>query len=134
MADGQPAADDGKEVGCVSYGKMNQFIEIVSCAPAKDAEGFAVPGDTVLANVRAYFEPKNGTEKWRNNAVFAEASALFRFRKIPGLTVDAAMVIICGGERYNIISAEDVRGRGMYIEVLAKTQRPSAGVSGNGAG
>jgi hypothetical protein len=60
--------------------------------------------------------------------VLAEASALFRFRKIPGLTVDAAMVIICGGERYNIISAEDVRGRGMYMEVLAKV------VSGSGAG
>ena len=110
----------------MSYGKMNAFAEIVTTTPTKDAEGFAVKGDTTLANVRVYFEPKNSTEKWRNNAVFAEANALFRFRVIPGLTVDTTMFIICNGERYNIISAEDVRGRGMYLEVFGKA------VSGSG--
>jgi head-tail adaptor len=104
----------------MSFGKMNEPIEIVSSSPLKDAEGFAVMGDTVIANIRAYFEPRNSTEKWRNNAVFAEASALFRFRKIPGIKVDNSMAIICCGERYGIISAEDVRNRGMYVEVMAK--------------
>ena len=116
----------------MSYGKMNKAIEIVSVSSSKDAEGFTTPGDTTLANVRAYFEKKNSTERWRNNAVFAEASALFRFRVIPGLTVDTSMIIICGGERYNILSVEDVRGRGMYVEVLAKTQKPSMEVNGSG--
>ena len=104
----------------MSFGKMANFIEILTVVPSKDSEGFSIPGDTVLANVRAYKEDKNSTEKWRNNAVFAEASALFRFRAIPGMTVDTAMIILCGGVRYNILSVEDVRGRGMYIEVLAK--------------
>ena len=104
---------------------LNSFIEITAPAPTKDAEGFAVPGDSTIANIRAYFEPKNTTEKWRNNAVFAEASALFRFRKIPGVAVDGTMSIICNGERYNIISAEDVRGRNMYVEVLAKKTEAS---------
>ena len=104
----------------MSFGKLNSFIEIISTTPAKDAEGFAASGDTVLANVRAYFAPKNSTEKWRNNAVFAEANALFRFRAIPELTVTTDMFIICENTRYNILSAEDVRGRGMYIEVIGK--------------
>jgi len=116
----------------VSYGKMNKFIEIITETTNKDAEGFNTPGDTVLANVRAYFEPKNSTERWRNNAVFAEANAMFRFRAIPGLTVDTAMFILYNGERYNIVSAEDVKGRGMYIEAFAKVQRPSVGVNGSG--
>jgi hypothetical protein len=98
---------------------MNSFIEIITTEPVKDAEGFVNTGDTVLANVRAYFEPKNATEKWRNNAAFAEASALFRFRAIPGVVIDPTIYIICGGDRYRVISAEDVRGRGMYIEALA---------------
>ena len=140
MEHGKYAAPAGQELDGVSmsYGKMNKSIEIVSVSSSKDAEGFITPAgspggsDTTLANVRAYFEKKNSTERWRNNAVFAEASALFRFRVIPGLTVDTAMVIICGGERYNMLSAEDVRGRGMYVEVLAKAQRPSVGVNGNG--
>ena len=110
----------------MSYGKMNAIFTIYSSTPAKDAEGFAVPGDAPLATGRAYFEPKNGTEKWRNSAVFAEASALFRFRAIPGLAVDTTMFIACNGERYNIISAENVRGRNMYFEVLAKKIDPSA--------
>ena len=104
----------------MGYGNMRDFIEIISSAPTRDAEGFAAKGDTVLANVRAYFEPKNSTEKWRNNAVFAEANALFRLRVIPGLAIDATMDILCGGRRYNILSVEDVRGRGQYLEIIGK--------------
>jgi len=104
----------------MSFGKMNSFIEIISTVPVKDAEGFAARGDTVLASVRAYTENRRGNEKWANMAAFSEASSLFRFRKIPGLEVTAQRVIVCEGGRYNILSVEDVRGRGMYLEVLAK--------------
>jgi hypothetical protein len=103
----------------LSFGKLATPIEILTTEPLKDSEGFAATGDTVVANVRAYFEPKNATEKWRNNAAFAEASALFRFRAIPGVVIDSTIYILCGGERYRVISAEDVRGRGMHMEVLA---------------
>jgi hypothetical protein len=37
------------------------------------------------------------------------------------------MAIICGGERYKILSAEDVRGRGMYVEVLAERLEATKG-------
>ena len=104
----------------MSFGKMGTTIQIVAATQIKDTEGFTTPSDTVRATVRAYFEPKNSTEKWRNNAVFAEASALFRLRAIPGLTIDTTMFILCGGDRYNIISAEDVRGRNMYWEIIGK--------------
>jgi len=30
------------------------------------------------------------------------------------------MFIICGGQRYNILSVEDVRGRGRYVEVITR--------------
>lgn len=104
----------------MAYGKMNTFIDIISTAPVKDADGFVTTGETVLASVRAYFEPKHSSERWANMAAFSEASALFRFRKIPDLTVDTTLVITCDTGRYQIISVEDVRGRGMYIEVLVK--------------
>lgn len=109
----------------MSYGKMNTFIEIVSTSPVKDDEGFASMGDTVLANVRAYREERHGSEQWTNRAAFSSASAMFRFRKIPGVSVDTSLVIICGGERYNLLSVEDVKGRGMYIECLADKITPS---------
>jgi hypothetical protein len=35
------------------------------------------------------------------------------------------MVIVCESGRFEITSVEDVKGRGMYIEVLAKEVKPS---------
>lgn len=109
----------------MAYGKMNTFIDIISTAPVKDAEGFVTHGDTVLASVRAYKELQHGSERWANMAAFSEATALFRFRKIPDLTVDTTLIITDADGRYNIVSTDDVRGRGMYVEVLAQEVKPS---------
>jgi SPP1 family predicted phage head-tail adaptor len=106
--------------------KLNTFIDIISTKPVKDSEGFATKGDTVLASVRAYFEPKNSTEKWANMAQFSEATAIFKFRKIPGLNVTSDMVIVCDSGRYEILSVEDVRQKGTYIEAIAKAVVGSA--------
>ena len=103
----------------MSFGKMNTPIEIVSAEPAQDAEGFVSKDDAVVANVRAYFEQKNSTERWLTLAQTSDVNALFRFRAIPGVTVTNRHFIICGGKRYNIYSVENVRNRGMYLEVLA---------------
>jgi len=104
----------------MAFGKMNQFIDIVSQEPAKDTEGFATNTDTVIASIRAYVEQRHGSEGWANRAAFTTATALFRFRKIPDVTVDATHVILWNGDRYRITSAEDVRNRGMYTEALAE--------------
>jgi len=104
----------------MSFGKMNSFIDIISTAPVKDAEGFVSKGDTILASVRAYKEQRHGSEKWANMAAFSKATALFSFRKIPGINIDTTMYITDDSGQYRIISAEDVRGRGRYISCLAE--------------
>lgn len=104
----------------MSFGKMNTFIDIVSISTIKDNEGFVNKKDHIISSVRAYKEERHGNEKWANRAVFSEATALFCFRKIPNITVTTKMVIIDCEGRYEIISVEDIKGRGMYIEVLAK--------------
>ena len=109
----------------VSFGKMNCFADIVLPTINKDSEGFTTAVDEVLASVRVYREGRHGSEKWANLSAFTNATDLFRFRTIPGLTVTTAMVIICGGSRVEITSVEDVKGRGMYLEALAKEVIPS---------
>ena len=104
----------------MSFGKMNTFIDIVAPRPTKDKDGFSTRADEVLASVRAYKEDRYGNKKWANMAAFSTATALFRFRKIPALEVTPAMVVVCGTGRYRITSVEDVRGRGMYVEVYAE--------------
>lgn len=111
----------------MSFGKMNTFIDIVETQSGKDAEGFTVKQDAVLASVRAYREGRHGSERWANLSAFSQASDLFRFRYIPGATVTTDHFILCGGERFNITSVEDVKGRGMYIEVLAERTVGSVG-------
>ena len=109
----------------MSFGKMNTFIDIVERINIKDAEGFRTEVDNIVASVRAYREGRHGNEKWANRASFTEATDLFRFRCIPGITITASMVIIHSDKRFDITSVEDVKGRGMYLEVLAKEVVPS---------
>lgn len=109
----------------MAFGKMNTFIDIISTASSKDADGFVTIGDHIIASIRAYKEDRHGNERWANMAAFSEATALFRFRKPPGVEITTALFLICDSERYRIVSAEDVRGRGMYIEVLAEKLEPS---------
>ena len=104
----------------MSFGKMNGFADIISVKRVKDSEGFSTTVDEILASVRVYREGRHVSQRWANLATFSEATDLFRFRVIPGLVVSTDHIIVCDGGRYNITSVEDVKGRGMYIEVLAK--------------
>jgi head-tail adaptor len=104
----------------VAFGKMNQFIDIVEAVSLKDSDGFVTQKDNIIASVRAYKEDRYGSERWANRAAFTTATAMFRFRKIPNVTIDATHVIVWLGNRYHITSAEDVKNRGMYIECLAE--------------
>lgn len=113
----------------MSIGKMNAFIDIVESKADKDEEGFTSTGDTVLASVRAYHEQRHGSEKWASLAAFSTSTDLFRFRVIPHLTISTSHFICHGGERFNITSVEDVKDRGMYIEVLTEKVVGSIGES-----
>ena len=111
----------------MSFGKMNGFADIIEVQTVKDSEGFATETEVTLATVRCYREGRHGSERWANLAAFSEATDLFRFRTIPNLTVTTSHFISCGGERFDITSVEDVKGKGMYIEVLAKKVVQSRG-------
>ena len=108
----------------MSFGRMNTPISIAREVVTKDAEGFATKTDQVIASMFAYREGRHGSQKWVNRAAFSEATDLFRFRVVPSLTVSTVHVILCGEDRFEITSVEDVKGRGMYVEVLAKKVTP----------
>ncbi|MDD5913177.1 MAG: head-tail adaptor protein [Oscillospiraceae bacterium] len=104
----------------MSFGKMNGFADIIITKKIKDNEGFAATVDEVLATVRVYREGRHGSQRWANLAAFSEATDLFRFRSIPGLCITTDHIIVMDGERFEVTSVEDVKGRGMYTEALAK--------------
>ena len=104
---------------------MNSFIDIISIENVIDEEGFSEKIENVVASVRAYKEDRHGTQKWANMAAFSEATTLFRFRKIPDVNITTKLYILHEGIRYDIVSVENVRDRGMYIEVMAKKIEPA---------
>ena len=104
----------------MSFGKMNGFADIIVTKRTKDSEGFTTTTDEILASIRVYREGRPGSQRWANLAAFSEATDLFRFRVIPGIEITTDCIIVCDGGRYEITSVEDVKGRGMYVEVLAK--------------
>ena len=104
----------------MSYGKMSTLVDIVKPTITTDEDGFRSTTDEVLATVRAYREGRHGSERWANRAAFTDATDLFQMRVIPKLTVTTDMALVCGAERFEITSVEDVKGRGMYVEVLAR--------------
>ena len=109
----------------MSFGKMNTFISIVKKQFTQDDEGFKAETDVTMTEVRAYREGRHGSEKWANRAAFTDATDLFRFRVIPGITVTTDLRILCDGHTFEIISVENVKGCGMYLEVLAREVKPS---------
>ena len=109
----------------MSFGKMNGFADIIIAKKIKDSEGFSATVDEILASVRVYREGRHGSERWANLAIFSEATDLFRLRVIPGLEITTDHILVCDDGRFEITSVEDVKGRGMYIEVLAKEVKPS---------
>ena len=113
----------------MSFGKMNGFADIVETKQVKDSEGFTHPKDEVLASIRVYREGRHGSQRWANLAAFSEATDLFRFRCIPGLAITTDHFLISENCRYDIVSVENVKGRGMYIEVLAKRSESTIGKS-----
>ena len=109
----------------MSIGMMNTWIDIYKKDAEIDEEGFSTPTNTWVATVRAYREGRHGSEKWSNRASFTDATDLFRFRAMPHTEVTTDMTILCDGHLFEITSVENVKGRGMYLEVLAKEVKPS---------
>lgn len=111
----------------MNIGQLRSFIEIVKLVTEKDSEGFADTKYETIAKVRAYHEARHGSQKLVDLAAFSESTDLFKFRKIPGLTVTTSHIIICDSVRYDITSVDDISGRGMYVEVLAKRSEMTNG-------
>ena len=108
----------------MSFGKMNTFIDLVKKEVSVDAEGFKSEKEVTQASVRADREGRHGPETWAHMPAVWDATDLFRFRVIPGVSVTTDLALLCDGDRFEITSVEDVKGRGMYLEVMAKVVKP----------
>lgn len=99
---------------------MTGFVDIIKKTKTQDSDGFTATSETVVQTVRCYREGRHGSIRWANLAAFSEATDLFRIRTIPGFELTREYLLMIDGERFEILSVEDVKGRGLYLELLAK--------------
>ena len=111
----------------MSFGKMNGLALIKRHYKEKDSDGFKNDTDLVLASIHCYREGRHGSKRWVNLSSFTDATDLFRFRAIPNLKVTTDYVLEYEGEVFKILSVENVKGKGMYVEVLAKKVESAVG-------
>lgn len=111
----------------MGLGLMNKPAQLCRKVNTIDSEGFSGRTVEVLANIRVFVEGRHGSEKWANLAAFSEATELFRFRVIPNIEVDTSHFILFDNKEYNILSVENIKGRNLYVEVLAKKVEVSDG-------
>lgn len=104
----------------MSFGRMNRTAFLAEKQPFRDREGFTSMTEVILKQIRVYREGRHGSIRWANLAAFSDATDLFRMRVIPWITVKPGQIIILDSERFEILSVEDVKGRDMYLELLAK--------------
>lgn len=109
----------------MSFGKMNTYINFFEKLEGTDEEGFKDEIEVWLKSIRAYREGRHASARWANRAAFTDATDLFRFRKQPDFRPRTDMFIEYKGERFEILSIENIKGRGMYIEILARQVKPS---------
>ena len=104
----------------MSFGKMNGLALIKRHYKEKDSDGFKNDTD-------CYREGRHGSKRWVNLASFTDATDLFRFRAIPNLNITTDYVLEYEGEVFKILSVENVKGKGMYVEILAKKVESAVG-------
>ncbi len=113
----------------MSFSKMAQNVCTIK-RPTKvvDPDGFGTMTEqAILSNVHCYREGRHGSEKWANLSTFSDVTDLFRLRVDPSIHITTNDLLYCGDECFRIYSVENIRGRGMYLEILATKVVPSVG-------
>ena len=108
----------------MALGRMLTPITINSVTNSPDSEGFPTITRTPVVSCKAYREGRHGSEAWRNRAACTDATDLFVIRD-PHVTIKTDMEIVCGEQTFQITSVENVKGRGMYLEILGREVVPS---------
>ncbi len=113
----------------MSLGKMSRcFCTVCRSEKVIDSDGFSKTVESVVAeNIRCYREGRHGTERWVNLSTFSNVTDLFRIRTDPSVQITPSDILYCGGEHFRIFSVENIRGKGMYTEILAERMEPSVG-------
>lgn len=94
-------------------------VAIIRREYLKDSEGFPVTQDYLLGVEPAQIDRRAVTDRWLNNAMLQDASAIVRIR-MPRYSVTTDNVMVIQGRRYNILSVENVHSRNRWLVLTVR--------------
>ena len=99
-------------------GELNTSVQIQKRIKTEDAGGFEHPEWETIATVWCKWINAHGQEAITANAMQAKSTAnvTLRYRS----DINVTLVILKGTERYEIISPDNIRERGEYMELLVQ--------------
>ena len=100
----------------MGLGQMRHFIDIIALSHARDSAGFDIVAENVVATVRAEVEHRHASSAWLNRAAYTKATAIFRIRTHPAITVDESIDSIEQVGRYTVIEAHQHTPEGGAVE------------------
>lgn len=102
-------------------GEMRTRVTLQSRSVSVETGGFQTPGWSTIAQVWAKWVNVHGGEAWQAASLQAEqaATVTIRYRS----DVDVSCAVLKGADRYEIVSLDNVRERGEYIELKVKRMR-----------
>lgn len=107
----------------INPGELRTPVTLQERTTATDAGGFGSPTPSTIATVMAKWTGAHGTEAWTAQTLQAQraATVLIRYRS----DVDETCSLLKDGERYEIVSIDDIQARHEYLEL--KVRRMMAG-------
>lgn len=107
--------------------QLNKRVEVYKKEITSDLEGFTRKNKVSLGFTRMSREGRHGSQMWANYATFSEATDLFKCRRDPNIEITTSCFLLVDGVEYDILSVENVKGKGLYLEILAKRTEASYG-------
>lgn len=103
----------------VNAGKLNKRVEIVRISTYPDADGYAVPTETVIRRPWAQFSRVSGSEALRQGADMGDVKVRFLIRS-GHMAISRKDRVRYNGADYEIEYVNDYGDSGEYTELIAK--------------
>ncbi|MBQ3265066.1 MAG: head-tail adaptor protein [Ruminococcus sp.] len=101
-------------------GKFTSNLTILQKVKKQDDDGFTSQTETAVATVPCYHERRDASTRWDHLTTFAEVTDLFQIKKLPEVELSRSYLIEHGGDRFEILYIEPIKGRGVYLQILAR--------------
>ena len=101
-------------------GKFTGSLTILQKVRTQDSDGFTSQTENAVAAVPCYHERRDASTRWEHLTTFTEVTDLFQIKRLPDVELSRSYVLESGGDRFEILYIEPIKGRDVFLQILAR--------------